>query len=102
MLRIAMLLLLCLSPIAGCGNVQLWGEAQTAAETSVADALNAANRATADPTLPAWTKAYLGENFYQWRSFVRSDRHDGTWGPKLAVEMPSTQPATLPVIGGAQ
>ena len=76
----AALVLLCL---AGCGNVYLRGEALTAAETSAMDAFGAAQRAEAEP---AWQKAYLQENFKQWRSFVRSARKDEAWGPKLEDE----------------
>ena len=72
--------------LAGCGNVYLRGEALTAAETSVMDAHQAVQRASAEPTTPAWEKAYLEENFKQWRLFVRSARKDETWGPKLPTE----------------
>ena len=77
---VALLAVFCL---AGCGNVHLWGEALTAAETSTMDALQAARRADAEPETPAWETAYLQENFKQWRSFVRSARKDDTWGPNL-------------------
>jgi len=79
----AALVLLCL---AGCGNVYLRGEALTAAETSAMDAFGAAQRADAEPATPAWQKAYLQENFKQWRLFVRSARKDDAWGPKLEGE----------------
>ena len=72
--------------LAGCGNVQLKGEALTAAETSTMDALQAVQRASAEPATPAWQTAYLEENFKQWRLFVRSARKDTTWGPKLPGE----------------
>ena len=86
--------------LAGCGNVYLWGDGLTAAETSAMDAYNAfqraqpsavlpdANAAPADPnaSLPMWEKAYLEENYKQWRSFVRSANKDLTWGPKLRNE----------------
>lgn len=80
--------------VAGCGNVYLQGEGLTAAETSALDAYQAANRADADPATPAWQKAYLEENFKQWRFFVRSARKDLAWGPQLPVEklVPATQP----------
>ena len=78
MVCVALLALAC-----GCGNVQLRGEALTAAETSAMDAFQAARRAE---TEPAWQKAYLEENFKQWRSFVRSARKDETWGPALPAE----------------
>jgi hypothetical protein len=38
------------------------------------------------PATPAWEKAYLEENFKQWRFFVRSARKEETWGPKLEGE----------------
>jgi len=79
----AALVLLCL---AGCGNVYLRGEALTAAETSAMDAFQATQRADAEPATPAWEKAYLQENFKQWRFFVRSARKDEDWGPKLEGE----------------
>jgi len=82
----AALVLLCL---AGCGNVYLRGEALTAAETSAMDAFWAAQRAGAEPDAPAWQKAYLAENFKQWRSFVRSARKDEDWGPTLQDEAPA-------------
>jgi len=76
----------CLLMLAGCGNVTLKGEALTAAETSTMDALQAVQRAGAEPATPAWQLAYLQENFRQWRLFVRSARKDTTWGPKLPGE----------------
>ena len=39
----------------------------------------------AEPATPEWQKAYLEENFKQWRFFVRSARKDET-GPKLPAE----------------
>ncbi|MFA6133395.1 MAG: hypothetical protein WC869_05185 [Phycisphaerae bacterium] len=112
-LRTASSVLLCVLCVAvlfagGCGNVYLKGEALTAAETSTMDAYQAVQRlggtgvppvsestaetavvpstaATATPA-PTWMKAYLEENFKQWRFFVRSARKDLTWGPKLADE----------------
>ena len=80
---LAVLVVLCL---AGCGNVYLRGEALTAAETSTMDAFQASQRADAEPATPAWQKAYLQENFKQWRFFVRSARKDDAWGPKLEGE----------------
>lgn len=72
--------------LAGCGNVQLKGEALTAAETSTVDAYNALQRATTQPDSGWIERAYLEENFRQWRWFVRSARKDTTWGPKLEGE----------------
>ena len=72
--------------VAGCGNVQLRGEALTAAETSAMDAWQASQRASAEPATADWQKAYLAENFKQWRFFVRSARKDETWGPTLEGE----------------
>ena len=81
------LLLVCsLLPLAGCGNVSLKGEALTAAEVSTLDAHQAVLRTQADESAPLWTRAYLVENFRQWRFFVRSARKDLTWGPKLEGE----------------
>ena len=85
MLAIVMAVLVVLG-LAGCGNVYLRGEALTAAETSTLDAFQAAQRASAEPATPAWEKAYLEENFKQWRFFVRSARMDKAWGPKLEGE----------------
>jgi hypothetical protein len=70
----------------GCGNVYLKGEALTAAETSTLDAYQAVQRADKEPATPDWEKAYLSENFKQWRLFVRSARKDLMWGPKLEGE----------------
>ncbi len=72
--------------ITGCGNVYLQGDGLTAAETSAMDAYQAVQRGSADPATPAWEKAYLTENFKQWRFFVRSARKDLAWGPKLEGE----------------
>ena len=80
---IAVMVVLCLT---GCGNVYLKGEALTAAETSTLDAYQAVQRADKEPATPDWEKAYLSENFKQWRFFVRSARKDLTWGPKLSDE----------------
>jgi hypothetical protein len=77
-------LLLCL--VAGCGNVYLRGDAATAAETSALHAFEAVQRADADANTPGWEKAYLTENYKQWRFFVQSARKDLTWGPKLPAE----------------
>jgi hypothetical protein len=77
--------------LAGCGNVYLRGDALTAAETSTMDAYQAVERAAPqrEPDCPAWLRAYLEENFRQWRFFVRSARKDLTWGPKLEAERPA-------------
>jgi hypothetical protein len=75
--------------LAGCGNVYLKGDALTAAETSTLDAYQAVQRAAADANNPAWEKAYLSENFKQWRFFVRSAHKDLNWGPKLEAERPA-------------
>ena len=84
--------------VTGCGNVYLRGEALTAAETSTLDAYQALQRVdpcpscadpatvTTQPAVEPWVKAYLTENFKQWRFFVRSARKDLTWGPKLEGE----------------
>jgi len=74
--------------LGGCGNVTLKGEALTAAQASTVDALQAVNRAEADPATPAWEKAYLRGNFKQWRLFVRSAMKDLAWGPRLPEEKP--------------
>ncbi len=71
---------------AGCGNVRLTGQAQIAAEVSTSDAHAAFVKADANPDCPSWIKAYLCENFKQWRFFVRSDRGDDTWGLRLPSE----------------
>jgi len=95
MMCIAVLVVLGLT---GCGNVYLKGDALTAAETSALDAYGALQRvdpcpncvdpaaAATQPCVEPWVKAYLMENFKQWRFFVRSARKDLTWGPKLEGE----------------
>jgi hypothetical protein len=77
----------------GCGNVYLRGDAAIAAETSTMDAYGAVNRAAAEGNDAPWLQAYLGENFKQWRTFVRSNRNDPAWGPKLPAETATSQPA---------
>jgi hypothetical protein len=84
-------LILCL--LAGCGNVSLSGDAMTAAQQSTMDAYQSVTRANSEPATPAWEKAYLTENFKQWRSYVRSAIKNATWGPLLDSEKPATQPA---------
>ena len=85
-LILAVLGVLAILVMPGCGNVQLKGESLTAAEVSTVDALNAANRLRPDANTPQWAKVYLDENFKQWRCFVRSARKDLDWGPKLPNE----------------
>lgn len=82
-----LLVVLAALSLTGCGNVMLQGEARTAVETSAMDAYLASQKASADAATPAWGKAYLEENFRQWRSFARSARKDTNWGPKLANEV---------------
>jgi hypothetical protein len=41
---------------------------------------------TWEPDCPAWLRAYLAEDFKQWRFFVRSARKDEAWGPRLEGE----------------
>jgi len=81
---IAMLLLCAM--LAGCGNVYLRGDAKTAVQTSALDAYTAVQRAKDNPATPSDLKAYLDENYRQWRYFVRSDLNDADWGPKLEGE----------------
>lgn len=76
---------------AGCGSVYLRGEAAIACETSAMDAYQAVQRAQASATQPAasqpaWMQPYLQENYKQWRNFVRANRKDASWGPKLPGE----------------
>ena len=83
---------------AGCGNVNVSGQAATALEASALDAYQAyiraakpaaappATRPADEPIAPLWMQAYLGENYLQWRWFVRANRRDLTWGPKLPGE----------------
>ena len=85
-LILALVLVLAILTVAGCGNVTLKGDAMTAAEVSTLDAYNASQRAGADPNMPHWTQVYLDENFKQWRCFVWSAKKDVTWGPKLPSE----------------
>jgi hypothetical protein len=70
----------------GCGNVSLQGDALTAAQASAMNAYQAQARVEKDPATPPWVKAYMAENFKQWRFFVRSAVKDLTWGPKLEGE----------------
>lgn len=72
--------------LGGCGNVSLQGDAMTAAQNSAMNAYQADIRAEKDPAVPAWLKAYIAEDFKQWRFFVRSANKDMAWGPKLAGE----------------
>ena len=90
---IAVLVVLCLT---GCGNVYLRGEALTAAETSTLAAYQAVQRSAPqlEPDCPAWLRAYLQENFKQWRFFVRSARKDEAWGPRLTGEGAADPPAS--------
>lgn len=84
-LPIAFVCLALMVNLAGCDQVAIRGPAMTTAENSVKDALIAYNRATSQPD--NWTeRAYLRENFYQWRFFVRAAKNDNQWGPKLAGE----------------
>jgi len=92
-LILALVLVLAILTVAGCGNVTLKGDSMTAAETSTLDAFNASQRAGADPNIPHWTQVYLDENFKQWRCFVWSAKKDATWGPKLPEEK-TAAPAT--------
>jgi len=85
-LCVLVMLLAAMCLTAGCGNVYLKGEAATAVETSTMDAYGAVQRAMADEQTPGWTRAYLEENFRQWREFARAARKDTTWGPKLSGE----------------
>jgi len=63
------------------------GDATRADQRPVAvEEVQAAQRAEKEPATPDWEKAYLAENFKQWRFFVRSARKDETWGPKLEGE----------------
>jgi hypothetical protein len=92
-LILALVLVLAILTVAGCGNVTLKGDSMTAAEMSTLDAFNASQRAGADPNMPHWTQVYLDENFKQWRCFVWSAKKDVTWGPKLPEEK-TPAPAT--------
>ncbi|MCE5327902.1 MAG: hypothetical protein LLG01_15960 [Planctomycetaceae bacterium] len=84
-----LILILAACITAGCGNVYLQGESATACETSAMDAYLATQKASADPGMPSWSKAYIEENFRQWRYFARSARKDSNWGPKLPAEVQS-------------
>jgi len=55
-------------------------------QTSALDAYTAVQRAKDNPATPSDLKAYLAENYRQWRYFVRSDLNDADWGPKLEGE----------------
>ena len=88
-LILALVLVLAILTVAGCGNVTLKGDSMTAAEVSTLDAYNASQRAGADPNMPHWTQVYLDENFKQWRCFVWSAKKDTAWGPKLPSEQPA-------------
>jgi len=77
----------------GCGNVSLRGEALTAAERSAMDAHQAAVRAERDLDSSSWVRAYLAENYRQWRFFVRAARLEDAWGPALPGEASTPEPA---------
>lgn len=96
-LAVLLVAALCVFFLPGCGNVQLKGDSMTAAEMSTTDAFNATQRAEKDANIPNWTKAYLDENFKQWRCFVWSAKKDTTWGPKLPEE--SGFPVVAPLGG---
>ena len=76
--------------LAGCGNVFLQGDAKTAVQTSTMDAYLASQKASIDTTTPTWVRAYLEENFRQWRFFSRAASHDANQGPTLPSEQAST------------
>jgi hypothetical protein len=69
--------------LAGCGNVQLSGDAMTAAQTSTLEALGFYQRVQLDANASPLVRGYALENVTQWRWFVRSAKRDMTWGPKL-------------------
>lgn len=83
---VAVVLIVAVVCIAGCGNVYLQSDAMTACQTSAMDAYSASQRASAEANLPSWENAYLQENYKQWRSFVRSATKDANWGQTLAGE----------------
>ncbi len=90
-LALAMLaLFVTVAALPGCGNVQLRGEAMTAAEISTGDAYTAYVKAADDANCPGWTTAYLCENVKQWREKVRSAKRSATWGPTLPDEKSAT------------
>jgi len=84
---LVLLIVLLVASAAGCGNVNVWGEGRTALETSTMDAYLAAQKASTDEAMPAWGKAYIEENFRQWRYFARAAHKDTNWGPKLPTEI---------------
>ena len=60
------------------------------------DAYLASQKAAIDTTAPTWVRAYLDENFRQWRFFSRAASHDPNQGPTLPSEQASTgAPASL-------
>ena len=79
----SLIVLAMLACVAGCSNVHVKGEALTALETSALDAYQAAQRAESES---AWQRAYIQENYHQWRFFVRAARKDDKWGPRLEGE----------------
>ena len=79
--------------VAGCGNVSLQGDAMATALTSALNAYQASQRADKDAAAPDWMKAYLSENFKQWRCFVQSAKKDTNWGPKLPSEQAVPAPS---------
>ena len=85
-----MVAVISLACLAGCGNVFLMGEAKTAVQTSTMDAYLASQKASIDTTTPTWVRAYLEENFRQWRFFSRAASHDPNQGPTLPSEQAST------------
>ena len=79
------LVVLAAAVVAGCGNVHVTGDAETCLLSSTQDAYTAYLRLDGN-TAPAWVKDYLGENYKQWRYFVRSDKADANWGSRLPEE----------------
>ena len=67
--------------VGGCGNVYLYGDALTAAQSSTMDAYGFWQRV--DGNAQPFSKAYAAENVTQWRWFVRAAMKNATWGPKL-------------------
>jgi outer membrane PBP1 activator LpoA protein len=67
--------------LAGCGNVNLSGDALTSVQQSTLDSYTFWSRV--DGNAQPFVKAYAQENVTQWRYFARAALRDQNWGPKL-------------------
>lgn len=88
---IVVLVVAMLVPVVGC-KVYMGKDALNAAQTSTANAVEAARRANADQNTAPWLKEYTTENAKQWRDFVRSAMRDTSWGTDYDKTLGTTSP----------